>query len=50
MGMFSAAMLRGGCIINTTAEIVLGECENLSFSRKLDESTGFDELEIENKK
>lgn len=36
--------LNEGCIINTTAEIVIGEIENLNFSRAIDENTGFKEL------
>lgn len=39
--------LNEGCIINTTAEIVIGEIENLSFSRAVDENTGFKELMIQ---
>ncbi|MDP1814537.1 MAG: DNA-binding protein [Leadbetterella sp.] len=39
--------LNEGCIINTTAEIVIGEIENLSFSRVVDESTGFKELVVQ---
>lgn len=39
--------LNEGCIIYTTAEIVIGEIENLSFSRAIDEDTGFKELVIQ---
>ena len=39
--------LNEGCIINTTAEIVIGEIENLSFSRAIDKDTGFKELVIQ---
>lgn len=35
-----------GCIIYTTAEIAIGEIEELVFDRSLDEKTGFLELEI----
>jgi uncharacterized protein len=35
-----------GCIVYTTAEIVLGESTNHTFSRVLDPETGFYELEI----
>jgi uncharacterized protein len=35
-----------GCIIYTTAEIVIGESENLVFLRTPDAQTGFLELEI----
>ena len=38
--------LDNGCIIYTTAEIVIGESENFTFSRTLDEQTGYQELEI----
>ncbi|EKE22185.1 MAG: hypothetical protein ACD_7C00024G0004 [uncultured bacterium] len=39
--------LNEGCIIYTTAEIVIGEIENLNFSRSIDEKTGFKELIIQ---
>lgn len=35
-----------GCIIYTTAEIVLGELENMEFFREQDVVTGFKELTI----
>lgn len=35
-----------GCIIYTTAEIVIGTSEELTFLRTVDEQTGFMELEI----
>ena len=38
--------LSDGCIIYTTAEIIIGIVENFSFLRSLDEQTGFKELEI----
>lgn len=38
--------LNEGCIINTTAEIVVGEIENMNFSRAIDKKTGFKELVI----
>ena len=38
--------LDNGCIIYTTAEIVIGESENFTFLRTLDEQTGYQELEI----
>jgi predicted DNA-binding protein with PD1-like motif len=38
--------LKEGCIIHTTAEIVIAECDGLSFSREFDERTGFDELTV----
>ena len=39
--------LRPGCLVNTTAEIVLAELENFRFAREPDEQTGYDELVIE---
>lgn len=39
--------LRPGCLVNTTAEIVLAELENFRFVREPDEQTGYDELVIE---
>lgn len=36
-----------GCFINTTAEIVLMELDEFSFTREYDESTGYDELVIQ---
>ena len=38
--------LEEGCIIYTTAEIVLGESKTHTFTRVLDSDTGFNELEI----
>ncbi len=35
-----------GCPIHTTAEIVLGELENVRFARELDPATGWKELVI----
>jgi len=37
-------VLRGGLIVFTTAEIVLGECKDLAFQRPSDSETGFGEL------
>ena len=39
--------LVNGCIIYTTAEIVIGASEDFIFLRKLDEKTGYKELEIQ---
>lgn len=36
-----------GCIVRTTAEVVIGQLPYLSFQRRLDENTGFPELIIE---
>lgn len=38
--------LDDGCLIYTTAEMVIGVCEEFSFMRTLDEKTGYKELEI----
>jgi len=38
--------LKEGCIIYTTAEIAIGEIENLIFTRIMDEDTGFKELVV----
>jgi hypothetical protein len=35
-----------GCLVNTTAEIVILELNNFEFSSKFDEKTGYDELLI----
>ena len=40
--------LKEDCIIYTTAEIIIGECEDHLFFRELDEETGFKELKIKN--
>ena len=36
--------LKKGSIVGVTAEIVIGELEKKSFSRKFDKQTGYDEL------
>lgn len=38
--------LKEGCMVHTTAEIVIGELEDVRFSRKFDEQTGFKELVV----
>ncbi len=38
--------LKDGCIVATTAEVVLGIFDDIRFVRAFDESTGFNELEI----
>jgi predicted DNA-binding protein with PD1-like motif len=38
--------LKEGCIIYTTAEIVIGKIKNISFTRELDDETKFRELKI----
>ena len=42
--------LKDGCIINTTAEIVLESFDNIKFIREYDDNTGYNELVIENVK
>jgi len=39
--------LKDGCIINTTAEVVLKIFEDIKFTRQYDEETGYDELVVE---
>ena len=41
--------LKDGCLVNVTAEIVLGEFEDYEFGREFDESTGYKELTIKRK-
>ena len=41
--------LKDGCLVNTTAEIVLLELEDYSFTREMDEATGYKELVIRKK-
>jgi predicted DNA-binding protein with PD1-like motif len=36
-----------GCIVNTTAELVIGESPQLVFRRILDPATGYNELDIQ---
>ncbi len=38
--------LAPGCIVNTTAELVIGELEDVEFTRPLDPDTGYDELSV----
>lgn len=45
-GKMIGGHLKEGCTIYTTAEIAIGEIENLIFTRTLDEDTGFKELAI----
>jgi uncharacterized protein len=39
--------LLGECLIHTTAEIVIGELDNLKFTRTVDAATGYKELVVE---
>ena len=45
-GSVIAGHLKGPALIRTTAEVVLGELDELSFERGWDESTGYAELQI----
>ena len=39
--------LVGGCVVNTTAELVIGELPQFEFRRPLDPATGYDELSVQ---
>ncbi len=39
-----------GCIVNTTAELVIGELADVEFRRPLDPATGYHELSIQPRK
>jgi len=39
--------LKVGSIVGVTAEVVIGELENLKFSRKFDDETGYEELVVD---
>jgi uncharacterized protein len=39
--------LKNGSIVGVTAEVIIGELENLTFKRTFDKTTGYDELVIE---
>lgn len=45
-GVTTGGHLMDGCLVRTTAEIVLVELEELEFQRVLDEQTGYPELEV----
>jgi predicted DNA-binding protein with PD1-like motif len=45
-GRTLGAHLLEGCLIYTTAEIVIGELPGVSFLREMDSATGYDELYI----
>ena len=38
--------LKNGCIVNTTVELILLELDEYSFTREMDEETGYKELVI----
>ena len=42
--------LKNDCLVNVTAEIVLGEFDEFEFSREYDENTGYKELGIKERK
>ena len=42
--------LKGGCIVNTTAEVVLMSIGEYQFKREFDSDTGYQELVIKEKK
>jgi predicted DNA-binding protein with PD1-like motif len=48
-GKTTGGHLVSGCIVYTTAEIVIGEARDLIFTRELDEQTGYKELRIHKK-
>ena len=39
----------GNMKVFTTAEVVIGNCDMLSFTREMDDETGFDELVVKEK-
>ena len=39
----------GNMKVFTTAEVVIGNCDMLSFTREIDDETGFDELVVKEK-
>jgi predicted DNA-binding protein with PD1-like motif len=45
-GRVTGGHLMPGCIINTTAEIVIGEVPGMVFRRDFDVETGYEELKI----
>ena len=36
----------GDLVVFTTAEVVIGECEQITFKREMDQRTGFPELTV----
>lgn len=49
IGRVFGGHLKKGSIVGITAEIVIGELENMKFERKLDENTGYEELIVKTK-
>jgi len=48
-GSMYGGHLKEGCVVGTTAEVVIGESESNTFHRRPDEETGFKELEVEDR-
>lgn len=46
-GQVVGGHLKDGCLIYTTAEIVIGELSDVTFKRRPDQDTGFEELVVE---
>ncbi len=45
-GVVYGGHVKDGCIVYTTAEVALGDLDGMSFSRKMDDRTGYKELKI----
>jgi predicted DNA-binding protein with PD1-like motif len=45
-GAMTGGHLQEGSIVRTTAEVVIGELDDVVFRRPIDPATGWDELEI----
>ena len=45
---FGGHLLKGGNLVYTTVELVIGECTNLKFVRVKDGATAWEELRIVN--
>lgn len=46
-GQVVGGHLKDGCLIYTTAEMVIGEISDVTFKRRPDQDTGFNELVVE---
>lgn len=46
-GQVVGGHLKDGCLIYTTAEMVIGEISDVFFTRRPDQNTGFEELVVE---
>lgn len=49
-GLVLGGHMMEGNIVNTTCELVIGELKSFEFKRAFDEETGYDELEIRERK